>query len=229
MRLAVVLPTRGLVFTEVLEQLEEMRHQTIRQKEPIDMHIFYSKDLGIPDAQNILVDQALAIDPEYILFIEEDTVPTSNALRHMVNANADIAFIDYGVTGWSCSARSTTGEILWCGLGCTLVSRRVFAGLEKPYFRTDKTLHLNDWTWGDQPAKYGGQDIWFCCMARKAGFTLTQVTGECKHMQITALAEKGVNNGRHVLEQKPIITKTQVLTLPDAIDNNDSIGTNPQP
>lgn len=229
MKIAVILPTRGLVFTEVLEQLEEMRHQTIRHGEAIDMHIFYSKDLGIPDAQNTLVERALEIDPEYFLFIEEDTVPISDALRHMVNADADIAFVDYGVAGWSCSARNATGQIMWCGFGCTLIKREVFQKLEKPYFRTDKTLRVNDWTWQDRPNKYGGQDIWFCCKAREAGFTLTQVTGECKHMKITALAQPEVNDGRHVLEQKPKIKKTQVLTIDDSIDNNDSIGTNPQP
>lgn len=228
MRISVVLPTRGIVFTEVLERLEELRHSTIRHGEAIDMHVFYSKDLGIPDAQNTLIDKALAVDPEYVLFIEEDTIPIDDAFRLMVNAESDIAFIDYGVAGWSCSARSNTGEILWCGLGCTLVSRRVFEGLQKPYFRTDKTLRLNDWQWIDKGAKYGGQDIWFCSKAREAGFKITQVTGECKHMKIDALATPEVNNGRHVISQKPVIEKIQVLTIPDSIDDNATIGSSPQ-
>ena len=231
MKLSVVLPTRGLIFTEVMEQLEKIRHTSIRMNETVDMHIFFSKDLGIPDALKTLVDRALAINPEYLLFIEEDTVPPDEALRFLVNAEADVAFIDYSVNGWACSATYTTGEILWCGLGCTLVRASVFQELPRPYFRTDKSLSLNEETyfqWKDIPNKYGGQDIWFFTQVREAGFSLVKVSGECRHLRLVSLARLGVNNGRHVIAPKPTIVNykkyEKPLTSGRSVDDNVHIG-----
>lgn len=225
MKIAVVLPTRNLLFTEVEQQIEKMRSAH-------GIAVFRSWDKGIPDAQNYLIEQALATNPDYVLFIEEDTIPTDTALADMLAEDADIAFVDYGVNGWSCSAKNQDGTLLWCGMGCTLVKKEVFDKLEKPYFRTDKVLRLNDWTWQDRINKYGGQDIWFCCKAREAGFKIKQAKGECRHMQIDSLAQRGVNNGRHVVSQKPVIGKWQViteeLTNDNVIDNVTLSGNPPQ-
>ena len=205
MKIAIVLPTRGLVFTQVENAIEEMRLR-------YDIEVFRSWNWGIPTAQNQLVLQALEIDPDYIFFIEEDTIPPEDALELLISANADIAFIDYGVAGWSCSAKMKgSDEILWCGFGCTLVKAEVFEKMEKPWFRTDKSLRLNDFQWIDVPMKYGGQDIWFCCKARELGFKIKQVPGECKHMKIDSLGTPEVNEGRHVLSQKPVISNYQII------------------
>lgn len=226
-RIAVVLPTRGLVFTEVEEAIEaaRLRHEII---------VFRSKDLPIPDSHNQLTEEALSNNFDYIWFIEEDTVPPKFALDHLLNADADIAFIDYAINGWACAPKGANGEILWCGLGCTLVKAEVFKKLQKPYFRTDKSLSLNDDTyfqWRDIPNKYGGQDIWFFSQARQAGYKLVQVPGECKHLKVDAYATPQVNDGRHVISQKPTITNMQTyekpLTTGDVLDNNTTIGNDP--
>lgn len=222
MKIAVILPTRGMVFTLVEHAIECMR---LSQEGVL---IFRSWDLGIPEAQNTLVDEALKVNPDYLLFIEEDTVPPMGFLEDLLDAKADIAFIDYGVNGWSCSARDKlTNEILWCGLGCTLVKREVFDKLEKPYFRTDKSLRLNDWKWIDNPMKYGGQDIWFFTHAREAGYTLTQVEGECQHLQLDSVATREINDGRHVISAKSTIQKHQVIDKPERLDDNTDIGNTP--
>jgi len=209
--IAVILPTRGLVFTEVEQSIASNLKE-------YNYTVFRSFTLPIPDSENFLVDQALQ-DPtvQYLLFVEEDTVMPEHGFVNLVKANAPIACIDYGVEGWSCTARDkTTNEILWCGLGCTLVRREVFEAMEKPYFRTDKSLLLNDWPeekWIDVPERkrYGGQDIWFCMEARKRGFTITQVEGECKHLRVVRLGLKEINHGLHDIEQKKVIEKKQLI------------------
>lgn len=227
MKVAIVLPTRGLVFTEVEEAIELMRSYC-------DVRVFRTRNLPIPDAQNTLIELALAVNPDYVLFLEEDTVPPKEALNALVKANADIAFIDYGVNGWSCSARLKNGTILWCGFGCTLVKASVFKKLNKPYFRTDKSFRLNDWKWIDTPMKYGGQDIWFCMKARERGFQLGQVQGECKHLAMAKEGIAGINSGQHVIVQKSTIKKWQIIDMPDSlteqleIANVETIGNNPQ-
>lgn len=204
--IGVVLPSRGLIFAEVLESLQE----NLIGKEH---WVYISHDLPIPDCENYLTEKALEDGSEYLWFIEEDTIPPNNALRDLLNADSDIAAIDYGVAGWSCITRSKIdNEILWCGMGCTLIKREVFAALEKPYFRSDLELSLNDMTWNPSPKdKYGGQDIWFCTKAREKGFKIKQVEGEAKHLKLETLGVPEINNGLHVIVEKPKITKHTVL------------------
>jgi len=208
-KVGVILPSRGLIFAQVEDALQ-------RNLQGYDYHIYRSWDLKIPDCQNILVEQALEDGCGMLLFVEEDTVIPNGGLKRLIDTKADISCIDYGVAGYSCITKNKeTGEILWCGLGCTLVQRYVLDRLVKPYFRTDKALLLNYWPevrWID-PGKqaYGGQDIYFGIQARQAGFTIQQVEGECKHLQLVDVGRKEINNGLHMIKQKPAISHYQTL------------------
>lgn len=198
----IAVPTRGMLFTEVAQAITEIQLHV--QSIPI-----YTWNMPIPDAHNALVEKALMFNPSHVLFIEEDNIPPKMGVMNMLNANADIACIDYGVNGWSCTAKRRNGEILWCGLGTTLIKREVFERLERPWFRSDKSLRLNDWQWIDNPAKYGGHDIWFCTKAREAGFEIVQVSGEARHLKLDALGQREINNGLHLISDKPRISKQQ--------------------
>ena len=203
--IAIVLPTRSLLFTQVLESIEENRKDFVTK-----LYVSYADP--IPKGHNSLTEKALAEGARFIWYVEEDTVPPQDALKNLVMAKADIACIDYAVNGWSCITRSRdTKEILWCGLGCTFVTKEVFQKLEKEYYRVNQSLRLNDWTWIDNPAKYGGQDIWFCMKAREKGFKILQVPGECKHLKLDELGQEGVNYGFHKVSEKPKIEKHQFV------------------
>lgn len=215
--IAVILPTRGLVFTQVEEALSE-------QLKDFNHRIFRSHDLPIPDAQNYLVEKALREShASHFLFIEEDTVLPKGGLEALQMAlytqKADIACIDYSVNGWSCTVRNKlTDELLWCGFGCTLVKREVLEKLGNPWFRTDKTLRLNDWEWIDNPSEsaYGGQDIWFCTKAREAGFKLVQVKGrEASHLMLVESGTPEVNKGIHFIGLKSVLIKQQFVDVPE--------------
>jgi len=207
--IAVVQPSRGLIFTEALNALDKGLQKY--------NHKFYrTHDMIIPECFNYLTEQALNDGAEYILYSEEDTVMPDGAMERLLLADADITCIDYAVSGYSCIARNKdTDEILWCGLGCTLVKSEVFSKLEKPYFRSDKVLLLNSWPnveWvsaGEQ--SYGGQDIYFCMMAREKGFKIKQVEGECKHLKLMELGRPEINKGLHIVEEKEKISKYQTL------------------
>jgi hypothetical protein len=212
MSVAVILPTRGLVFIEV----EEAIQQNLRG---YDYEVFRSFTLPIPECQNVLVQKALDAGAKYLWFVEEDTVPPERAFVEMVKVNADIACIDYAVQGTSCTARDKeTDELLWCGLGCTLVKREVFEAMDKPYFRTDMSLRLNDWAnkkndWIPVPPhrQYGQQDVWFCRQAVEKGFAIVQVKGECRHLELVALGVREHNHGLHVIKEKRNIESQQFI------------------
>jgi len=202
--IAILVATRGMVFTETDILIDKVVNH-------FDSQVFRTFDKKIPDAQNYLVEEALKTEAQYFLFIEEDNVPTFEQVKLMVNYDRDISFIDYGVNGWSCSARKSDTEILWCGLGATLIKRSVFEKLKKPWFRTDKTLRLNDWKWIDNEAKYGGLDIWFFTKAKEAGFKIFQVPGECRHLKLDKLGSPETNNGLHIISDKKKIEKYQTI------------------
>lgn len=206
--IALAVPSRGLIFTQVSEALE-------RECSFHDVRAYYSYDKAIPGAHNSLVEQIISDEKVYgkfthIWFVEEDTVPPVDSLSDLLAADSGISFIDYGVSGWSCSARQGN-EILWCGLGCTLIKREVFDAVAYPWFRSDKTLRLNDWKWVENPSKYGGQDIWFCRQAVEKGYTIKEVEGECVHLQLEVLGQAGMNNGLHIIKEKEKIMKQQFI------------------
>jgi hypothetical protein len=208
--IGIVLPTRGLVFTRVEEAIE-------REKQNHQVRVYRSWDQPIPDGHNTLAKKALEDGCDYIWFIEEDTVPTTGALDRLLEADSPIACVDYGVAGWGCVTHNSEGEILWCGLGCTLVKKEVLEALDYPYFRADKVLRLNDWTWQQLPESYiekknyGSLDIWFCTKAREKGFSITQVEGECEHLELKALGQRQRNNGLHEIGLREKISKHQIL------------------
>ena len=200
MKIAVVLPTRGLIFTEVMVAL-------LRELKGYEYSIFMSWDRVIPDSHNELTKEALLAD--YILFLEEDVVMPEGSLEKMIG-KGDIVALDYGVQGWSCIT-TFQGENMWCGLGCTLVKREVFEKLEYPYFRSDKALLLNDWPeikWieaGEQA--YGGHDIYFGIKAREKGFKIIKAEGEARHLKLESLGRPEINKGLHQIVDKPKISK----------------------
>lgn len=210
MKIGIILPTRGLVFTRVIQAIEEYRKD-------FEIKAYFSHNLPIPEGHNALTKQALEEGSDLIFYIEEDTVIPTGSLEKLVQANNDIACIDYGVSGWGCITRNTQGEILWCGLGCTLVKKQVFEKLSYPYFRADMSLRLNDMAWQKLPdeyiktKQYGSLDIWFCYQARKAGFHITQAEGECEHLELIELGKRETNNGLHTIKTRPSITKNQTV------------------
>ena len=207
--IGIILPTRGLVFTKVEEAIERERNSTWEKTK-----VFRSHSLKIPDAYNILVEEALEEkDLTHLWFVEEDTVPPQGALLKLVDMSKPIACIDYGVNGWSCVAKDKKGEILWCGLGCTMIRKEVFYFLEKPWFRADRVLRLNDWTWQKVEAdkEYGGHDIYFFLKAREARFEIAQVEGECEHLKLDELGQREMNDGLHQISPKLKIEKYQII------------------
>lgn len=209
--IAIILPTRGLLFTKVAQAIEEIRQHTWHK-----FHIYYTNDKPIPDCLNYLVTEALKEDITHFWFIEEDTVPPIDVLNKLVNSQEDITYVNYAVNGWSCAAHEeTTHKTLWCGFGCTMVKRHVFEKVAYPWFRSDKKLRLNTMEWIDVTNKdtYGGHDIWFFSHAREAGCTFLEIDGECEHLRLDSLGRPEINKGLHSISIKEKITKDNIVNF----------------
>lgn len=213
---AVLTPTRGMIFTQVIEYVENVRSTYPRIRH------FLSHDLPIPDCFEAITSQALA-DPkyEYFWYIEEDTIPPEKTLDKCFAAMADfdIACVDYGFNGgWNTIVRSSLDKnILFTGFGCTFMKRKVLESFDKPIFKADKAFNISAMQWyGVDPYKvYGMYDIRFGSEARKKGCKFTQVEGECTHLQLLELGNKEVNDGRHKIGEKDHIYRKLELPIAD--------------
>ncbi len=211
-RIAVILPTRGMIFTEVEEVLE-------RERKKHNLTIYRSHDLPIPDCLNVLVSQALNDgEYQYLWFVEEDTVPPDGALDQMIAAHADVIAIKYAANGgFSTIVRHTQrDEILFTGFGCTLVDRKVFDKLQPPFFRADKmfNISISQWQPVDPHKAYGQHDIYFGFSVREKGFRIQQAPGECRHLRLDGLGQREVNNGLHQIGLKEAVTKEYPINMP---------------
>lgn len=212
--IAVCIATRGLINTWCIESVvKNLSHSKVHP------HGFYfTKDKPIPDAQNHLVQQALADHYEYLWFVEEDMIIPDGALDAMLALEAPVVAVDYPMeNGWGCVCHKD-GKVLWCGLGCTLIRADVFDKISYPWFRSDKTARITDlehleFHIEDVPNKYGGHDIMFGLAVNEAGLEIKEVPGvTATHMKIQEYGKPGVNNGMHQYARYEKIEKVQNYT-----------------
>lgn len=229
--IGICLPSRGLVFSKTMESvIKGMRELS---KLGIATDIFMSHDLPIPLSHNFCVEQALQNPAiKKILFIEEDNFMFNDAFIALATSDYDIATLNYndkngfpkGIVHYN-----EAGEVLWCGLGATIIKREVFEKLGSPYFRIDTRYkvvkkHMQDGkiiteheeieprtvyneTTGKveevkDPWKYGGLDVDFYTRVRRIGYRITVLPNyKAHHFQLIKLGEQYTNNGIHEIRQ----------------------------
>lgn len=203
MRIAVLLPTRGLIFGKTIKSLfENLRSHR--------WELITVVGLPIPNAQNELIRRALRTDCSYFWLVEEDVIIPPKTLKKMLRKDKDVICVDYPViSGWS-TIKKENGEIKHCGLGCTLIKREVFEEIPGPWFSIDKSLDADTGKILDIPMKYGGHDIFFGIKLREHGFKIHQLDGvECGHLRCSDLNRREDNDGVYKIYSLPAISRWQ--------------------
>jgi len=203
--IAVLTPSRGLIFAETIDAIT-------RGLGPED-HLSVTSGMETPKAFNYLVEENTCTDVSGhttdMLFVEEDNVPPQAFISQMDNLLKDdvgAVCIDYPLAnGNSTTVRlRETNELLYCGLGCTLISHEVFKAMPKPWFRSDRAfrIDLKEWINVDPMKQYGLYDVYFFCLMRKIGFKLIQAPGVCKHLKVDSSGKSEINGGVHKISPK---------------------------
>lgn len=205
MKLALVIPTRGVIFARTIQS-------TILSPElPSDSTVHIVSGLPIPEAHNECIARALETDCTHILFVEEDMELPKHALTYMMEMarTYDIVAIDYPLTE---TQRSTIfydqGKPLWTGFGCTMFSKRLFDEvLKRPWLTADnivtiKEFHPFQYEVRNAPEyahkAYGQYDIWFGLQMREKGIPIYVINEyKCNHLRMKSWERKSTNQGTH--------------------------------
>jgi hypothetical protein len=170
--IAVCLPSRGLVFSETVE---EVLREVDRVGRPWRIH--WSHGRPIPACFNTITEAALADRRvSHLWFVEEDMGLPEGILGALLARDAHAIAADYPVTTAPSGTilRDPHGRAYFTGTGCLLVAREVLEALEPPVWRSDVAWALE---WDDAESRlyahprrrtpaemaviYGFQDVHF--------------------------------------------------------------------
>ena len=229
--IALCIPSRGLVFSRCMQAaIEGMQALNAVGVATI---FCYTHNLPIPDCHNACVEKALSNQAvTKIFFLEEDMYIDPQTFVALATSDYDIATVQYNDRNGSVNGiihRNEQGEILWSGLGATVVKRAVFEALGKPYFRIDHRYkstksagpngaivtqfeeleprqewdqEKNEFVTVRDSYKYGGLDVDFYTRARQLGYKIEALPEYKAHQFVlVALGEVANNNGCHEIRQ----------------------------
>lgn len=213
MKIAVIFPSRGLVFSQTAEEL-------LDNLKGIPHKVFFSHRKPIPECfewptTNALKDKTIT----HLWFVEDDMILRPDTLKKLLEADVNAVTADYPVTkdGRGSVFYDKGKNVVFCGTGCLLVKRKVFDNLKKPYF-TDKIR----WTllnygesikmtgiYGD--AGYGTHDITFSIKLWNNGVKINVIKQKLGQRKLISLGKAGSNNGAHNIEVWRKIVKDKRL------------------
>lgn len=199
-KLAVVLPSRGLMFSETLEEL-------LGELEGFNYEILWSHAKSLPDCFNEPTERALADKEVFaVLFCEDDMIIPKGALKAMFAQNYPVVALDYPFQqqGDATTLHDPKGFAYWTGTGFLLVSRAILDNMEKPIWRTDTTFDplidkdtIHFWPRKLNKVYYGLHDLRFGLLLYSAGVPIYPMIPTAGQRKLVKLGKKGTNNGAH--------------------------------
>jgi hypothetical protein len=198
----ICLCSRGLIHSRTLKSIWRVLPRDWRP----NWELLTTDDLPIPEAQTSITQEALALDPSWIFYVEEDMGLPDGILEDMIAQGNPVVTVDYNIgrydeqlkkwiTTQKSIRRSEDGKIRICGMGCLLVNAEVFGSLKRPWFDTFQ-LSKEGGIHGVK-VQYGGQDCWFSRRIIDAGIEIGEVKADCKHYRLEDPGSIKSNDGVH--------------------------------
>jgi hypothetical protein len=212
-KLAVVVPSRGLMFSETLEDL-------LYELEGFEYEIYWAHGKSLPECFNEPTERALA-DPDVyaVLYCEDDMKLPAGVLKRMFAQNYPVVALDYPFQqdGDSTVLHDPEGFAFWTGTGFMLVAKQVLEQLEKPIWRTDRTFDpfIDEDTIHFWPRKldrvfYGLHDLNFGMVLYSSGLPIMVLDETAGQHKLVKLGEKHSNNGAHEIKDLTIVGRDLV-------------------
>lgn len=216
--LAVILPSRGLMFSRTLEEL-------LGELKGFDYRIYWSHGRSLPDAFNEPVERALADDDVYaVLLCEDDMIIPQGILRAMFRRNYPVVALDYPFKndGDSTMLHDPAGNAIYSGTGFILIAKPILQELPKPIFRTDTawdTMIKGDtlifWPRKLTKVAYGLHDVNLGIMLFANQIPIQSPLRTAGQRKLVKLGEKNTNNGAHQIKDLTKVGRDLVIKTLD--------------
>lgn len=221
-KLAILLPSRGLVFSKTVEEL-------LREVAPYEHKIFWSHGRPIPDCfeiptQEILKDKSFT----HLLTVEEDMIIPEGTLKNALKADKPAVAYDYPVTG------SNGGTVLYdidenayfTGCGFLLVDINIVRRLKPPIWRVDIEWNMKqvgnryrfDIKLVDYKKNYGQQDIAFGLRLYYNNTPIHVMPETIGQRKLEKRGKGRTNQGAHEIVEYMDIYKHDAMTYASAED-----------
>jgi hypothetical protein len=174
MKIAICIPSHNYVHLGFAKSLANLTSHLA--KSGVDFEIFSALGTVIPDLRQILANRALQSGSDYLLWLDSDMHFPKDTVDQLLAHNKDIvaatystrvkplrsvAFINQHDLDARLDAKTGLHKVWAVGMGCMLVSRKVFETLPKPWF-----THI----YNEAEDNFVGEDIYFCRQANEYGF-----------------------------------------------------------
>lgn len=199
-KLAVIVPSRGLMFSETLEEL-------LGELNGLEYEIYWAHEKSLPDCFNDPTERALADPNVYaLLFCEDDMIIPKGILKDMFAQNYPVVALDYPFqqNGDSTVLHDPKGYAYWTGTGFMLVSAQVLKNMEKPIWRTDTTFDpfidkdtIHFWPRKLDKIYYGLHDLRFGLVLYSAGLPVLPMRQTAGQRKLVKLGDAHTNKGAH--------------------------------
>lgn len=202
-RLAVLLASRGLVFSRAMESI-------LRECVNLggwEVALFQTHGLGIPEAQQDLVTRALAWGAQVTWLVEEDNYMPPGVLKALLKLRLPVAACDYYNHEGSGPVSMRAGKVEFVAFGCTLVRSGVWRLIGPPYVNKGKRLRFapcGNAEEEDTYHRYGGQDLDFSLRCHRLGVQVGRLSlaeWRVGHLSVTKQGSRGsTNQGFHEIQ-----------------------------
>jgi hypothetical protein len=209
--LIILMPTRGILLTEVQDALD--REVISNGLLPLTIR---THDMPLPICRNYLVETALKLpDWKYALLSDDDTILPKGALKELIKLKTDVAIMDYPMKSLGVDKSYGTvvtdkdKTVAWAGLGACLIKREVFEKIKQPWFVCTQysIRRSNNGQIGffsgqkDGEQHSAGEDTYFFLQVRKEGFKMKVAKKIAEHCYLEQVVSP-VANARYQTTHK---------------------------
>lgn len=219
-KLAVILPSRGMSFSQTCEEL-------LNELRGIKHQIFFSIGNPIPDCFNIPLDDALTDKSfTHVLIVEDDMIIPKGILKQMLRERYPVVALDYPFRkdGDSTVMHDPAGTALYTGTGFMLIERWLLDLMPKPIFKIDTAWDMMMTTdnklvcWSRDVSDiktYGLHDVHFGITLWSNDLPIRVMKKTAGQRKLRARGPAFSNNGAHDIYKLTIVRKNNTAKSDD--------------
>lgn len=174
---SILVPVNDMVhshFTYSLSNLIKLTTQI-----GIETHLFFDASTILINQREKLIEQALEVGSEWVLWLDSDMMFPPTTLTRLLNHDEDLVGCNYMKRAYPFKTTAFSDTKDWenwipiqygdlqdaeaVGLGCCLMKTSIFKKLKKPYF---------EYTYQEKTGDWGGEDFTLFKKLKKEGFDL---------------------------------------------------------